>query len=257
MIIRDIAAQIDRVVVGLHYATVARHHAELEPLADAVGIEEREQFWDLAEFLVVGACTTEIARRRFPYDSGDDAAVMFRKLREGLYLDDAMRPNAVLHELASTILAAQAETAEEVWPGDLSGVQVPADQAYRAADGPLVDAFRALPVPDAPGHRLLHTLTGVRYGRHDAHIDAWASFGLSGLDVVALGSAVNGEVLAEVPAALLESGWVDCGGNLTAAGREARLAIESKTDEGCRSMYDAVGELSSWYEALRAMPGQV
>ena len=257
MNIRAVAAEIDRVVVGLHYTAVGRHHTELGPRVDAIGVEAGEEFYDLTEFLAAGLCTEAVARRRFPYDGNDAAASMLAKLQRELHLDEQLQPNPVLSELLQAILQAQADTAADVWPSELGNLQRDAESAFSKAKGPLVDAFRQLPVPETPAHQLLHTLTGVRYGRHDAHIEAWQSFGLSGPAVAALGAAVSGETLAQTPGTLREAGWVDETGNATDEGRGVRSVIEARTDEGCEAMYRAVADLEDWHDALQALPGQV
>ena len=152
-----------------------------------------------------------------------------------------------------------AEVAAELWDTDLAPVLPGAGDALGAATGSLVAALRLLPEPTAPAHRLHHLLTGLRYARLEAHVAAWTDAGLTAAEIVALDAALRrsepgASVSVSAPDELVTRGWLTIDGAATTLGRQARAAIETKTDSRCAAMFDAVTDRSQWFSSLRKLP---
>jgi hypothetical protein len=127
--------------------------------------------------------------------------------------------------------------------------------------------------PPDPWTRLFHLGDMLRECRGDAHIAAWSSAALDGVEIGLLNDLYMGlpiksyvrtrgwsdEELDAGEARLVERGWLS-GGELTAAGRDAREAIEDATDRGMARAVAALGDeldavldvLRPWGEAIRA-----
>lgn len=123
--------------------------------------------------------------------------------------------------------------------------------ARRAIEGcdvvgrPLYGAYAELDWPDEPAVALWHACTLLREHRGDGHVLALGSSGLDGVEchvlMAARGHGNRPTILAirgwtddEWDAAvdrLATRGWVTADGELTAAGREGRSAVERLTDD--------------------------
>lgn len=226
----------------------------ISDLFDALSLESPGAFYDLAEFIAVGACTPEIARHRFRYQPDNTAGLMVNQLRQRRLLDNHFRPSRELADLIDTILAIRAAAATDLWRSELDGALRGASEALAYAPGKLANALRSIPEPAEPAHRLHHFLTGVRYARLDAHISAWEAAELTATEIVALSSAVTSEPVSPPPQSLVVRGWLTTQGAATAEGHAARLAIENKTNAGCDSMFGAVTKKEDWFATLRSLP---
>ena len=121
--------------------------------------------------------------------------------------------------------------------------------------------------------RLFHLGDMLRECRGDAHIAAWSSAALDGVEIGLLNDLYMGlplksyvrtrgwsdDELDAGEARLVERGWL-ADGALTAPGRDAREAIEAATDRGMAPAVHALGDdldalldvLRPWGEAIRA-----
>jgi hypothetical protein len=126
--------------------------------------------------------------------------------------------------------------------------------------------------------RLFHLGDMLRECRGDAHIAAWSSAALDGVEIGLLNDLYMGlplksyvrtrgwtdDELDAAEARLVERGWL-AGGALTPAGREAREAIEEATDRAMAAAVTALGDeldavldvLRPWGEQIRATGGYV
>jgi hypothetical protein len=151
-------------------------------------------------------------------------------------------------------------------------VRVAAELAGRAARGapldgrPLFAANLALPWPDDPVAALWHATTLLREHRGDAHVAVLAASGISGRESNVLHAAAGGvprDYIARTrdydeaawlahEQALAERGLLDGDGSLTAAGRELKEHIESRTDMVALSALDALSddEVETLFRAL-------
>lgn len=144
-----------------------------------------------------------------------------------------------------------------------------AGKAAREApvDGrPLFAANLALPWPEDPLAALWHATTLLREHRGDAHVAVLAAAGISGRESNVLHAAA-GRIPREYIARtrdyddaawrhheqrLAERGLLDGDGSLTAAGRELKDHIESRTDALALSALDALSddEVETLFQAL-------
>jgi len=121
--------------------------------------------------------------------------------------------------------------------------------------------------------RLFHLGDMLRECRGDAHIAAWSSASLDGVEIGLLNDVYMGlplksyvrtrgwsdDELDAGEARLVERGWL-ADGALTPAGRDAREAIEEATDRGMAAAVTALGDeldavldvLRPWGEQIRA-----
>jgi len=249
-----IAAEVDRLVIGVHRAVMVEHRSRIRDLAETLGVASPGHFYDLAEFLAAGACTVDIARRRFRYDQDDTAAALVAGLADRHLLDEQLRPAASLLDATATILRLRADVAMELWGTDLVVAISGAARALAAASGALVEAFSTLPEPSGPAPRLHHLLTGLRYARFDAHIAAWEEAGLTAAEVVALGSAVASAPVSPPPPGLVAGGWLTADGVATVEGRTARSAIEARTDAGGDALFSTDSDRRAFLASIRSVP---
>ena len=118
----------------------------------------------------------------------------------------------------------------------------------------LYAGLRALDVPEEPVARLWHAATLLREHRGDGHNAALLAHGIAGTEahvLVALALEMRPEEfgrvhhlpkaqLAAVVDGLRDRGLVDAAGGFTAAGRELRERIETRTDELAAPAYDVL-----------------
>jgi hypothetical protein len=156
--------------------------------------------------------------------------------------------------------------------GEDENVRVAAELAGKAAreapiDGrPLLAANRALPWPDHPLAALWHAATLLREQRGDAHVAVLTVAEVSGRESNVLQAAAGGiprEYIARTrdygeaewgrhEQRLAERGLLSDDGSLTAAGRELKDDIESRTDTLALSALDALSddEVEALFQAL-------
>jgi len=130
--------------------------------------------------------------------------------------------------------------------------------ALRALDGvgrPLFSGLRQLDVPTDGFGRLWRAAELVREHRGDGHIGACIAAGLDALSMNVLTElwlgfglgeysstrGFNPDALATCVAQLKAMGWLEAG-ELTAQGRDARLAIEGATDVSQAALVNALGD---------------
>lgn len=133
---------------------------------------------------------------------------------------------------------------------DTDATRTAADLAARVArsaplDGrPLFAANLGLEWPDEPLARLWHAVTLLREHRGDAHVAVLTAEGISGRECNVLHAAAgrvpramimrsrdyDDEQWAHYSGQLRQRGWLDAHGELTEAGRQAKQAIEDRTD---------------------------
>ena len=160
--------------------------------------------------------------------------------------------------LAARADGASASLAELVSAGEADAVAEPLLEVIAQLDGmgrPLFGALRELPLPTTAQGRLWRASELVREHRGDGHLAACVAAGLSAPEAnvltelwlgYSLGEysstrGLGGDSLALAVASLERRGWV-LDSALTAAGREARIALEDATDESQRQLIDGLGE---------------
>jgi hypothetical protein len=190
---------------------------------------------------------------------------------------------------APTIFAARrdgavAQLERVLGPADTTVTRV-AGVLERAADAqtepgrPLFSGLRSQwDDPSDPWTRLFHLGDMLRECRGDAHVCAWTAAGVDAIEIGLMTEAYmglplrtyirtrgwNDEELDGAHGRLMARGWMT-GDGLTAAGREAREAMELATDEQMRPAVSAVGTdlddlvrtLAPWGAAMRDAGGYV
>jgi hypothetical protein len=138
---------------------------------------------------------------------------------------------------------------------------------HAAVDGrPLFAANRALPWPDNPLAALWHATTLLREQRGDAHVAVLTASGISGRECNVLHAAANRvprDYIARTrdyddgewrhhEQRLAQRGLLDEHGSLTAAGRDLKDHVESRTDALSLSALDALtdDEVEALFQAL-------
>ena len=120
---------------------------------------------------------------------------------------------------------------------------------------PLFSALRELPMPATAQGRLWRASELVREHRGDGHLAACVSAGLStgeanvltelwlgySLGEYSATRGLGGERMATAVASLVRRGWL-LDGALTAAGVEARIALEDSTDDSQWQLIDGLGD---------------
>ncbi len=201
---------------------------------------------DLAEFALDGSLTDDVATARFPFLPADEVSIGLAAARSTNGIDDDLRP----------FLEARAETAAAMWSahdGSVRRAITGAVDALASATQPLAVSYRALALPDEMPARLHHLLTGLRYERLGAHVEACDRAGLERDDAEVLSAAWATQWVDDAPERLTDLGLLDADGGITADGRELRDRIESETDAGCESMWASIADLDGWISALSAL----
>ena len=234
---------VDSLVVSVHRAVMPRHGDALRAIVERWNLSAPGIVVDLAEFVLADALTPEVAVWRYPF------------LPDGVVAESigAMPSTGVLRTDLPAFLDARAEVAASMWGvhGDLVETAIAgATTALAAAARPLAIAARSLPEPDDRCLRLHHLLTGLRYERLGAHVEACDAAGLRRSDAVVLTKAWSGERLDDRPTQLTDLGLLDADRSLTAAGRRVRDRIEAATEAGCEPMWAAVPDRAGWVSVL-------
>ncbi|HET7408024.1 MAG TPA: hypothetical protein VFJ21_12935 [Mycobacteriales bacterium] len=187
---------------------------------------------------------------------------------------------------AATICAARtrAATAQltRVLGARPDGLSTVADLLSRAVEPlrpegrPLFAGLRALGLPGDPVGDVWRMADMLREYRGDAHIASWTSAGFDAVEIglltelywgLPMGSYIRSRAWSpdELEAGkqrLRARGLLD-GDGFSAAGREAREAVEQATDRQCRPIIEALGDdvddlvgvLRPWGDAIRAAGG--
>jgi hypothetical protein len=187
---------------------------------------------------------------------------------------------------AATICAARtrAATAQltRVLGARPDGLSTVADLLSRAVEPlrpegrPLFAGLRALGLPGDPVGDVWRMADMLREYRGDAHIASWTSAGFDAVEIglltelywgLPMGSYIRSRAWSpdELEAGkqrLRTRGLLD-GDGFSAAGREAREAVEQATDRQCRPIIEALGDdvddlvgvLRPWGDAIRAAGG--
>jgi hypothetical protein len=126
----------------------------------------------------------------------------------------------------------------------------------------------ALPRNEHPYARLWQAATTLREHRGDGHNAALVAYGIGPLDALALRCGLDLSRDAVQPARgwtdqewmaaqvrMLERGWLDAEGSITAAGRELLQSVEDATDVASAAPWDALGPAATQRlsELLRPM----
>ncbi len=252
----EIGRDVDRLVIAVHRAVMTHHRPQLQDMVEMIGVTSPGHFYDLAEFLAVGACTVEIAKRRFRYEPDNAAEALISELHDRRLVDDNLHPSEPLVQVIANILLWRAEAAANLWRTDLTTALCGAAEALPHASGPVAEAFRSLPEPTTAAHRLHPLLPGLRYARLDAHVAAWEEAGLSVTEIVALSAAVTSAPVSPTPESLVARGWLTAQGSATAEGRAARSTIETQTNSRCDALFDAITDRQQWLAAMGSLAPQ-
>jgi hypothetical protein len=175
-------------------------------------------------------------------------------------------PDAWAYAGPADVLAARAASAAAALRARVAGI----DELARGVHGllaevidaavdagrPLFAANRAVDVGEDPVAQLWQQVTTLREHRGDGHVAALTSHGLDGCAAHVLTATWRGideELMREsrgwrheewfaAKDRLWLQGWLDDDGDLTDAGRAARVAIERRTDDLAISPYGVLGD---------------
>jgi hypothetical protein len=175
-------------------------------------------------------------------------------------------PDAWTLATPADVIAARATSAAEALRARVPGVDEVARDVHDVlaavidagvdAGRPLFAANRALDVAEDPVARLWQQVTALREHRGDGHVAVLTSHGLDGCAAHVLTAAWRGvdeQLMREsrgwahedwfaAKDRLWLQGWLDDDGDLTDAGRAARVAIERRTDDLAIAPYGVLGE---------------
>ncbi len=251
------AAEVDRVVIGVHRAIDEAARVRITNTARAAGLESIAYVADLAGFMAEGRLTDELVRTRFRYSAGPAAAAT-SALRERALIDDAGRPASQLLGMLKEVDSVRIAAASRLWAqsAHLEGLATGAAVMLRRASGPLVEPYRALYEPDDPVGVLWHRLIGLRYARADTHAAAWHASELTTEEVSDLTAAWHGDIVELPQQSLVDRGSLTASGVITEAGSELRDSIESDTNLRSEPVYQAldIGHWTGWMAALAELP---
>lgn len=250
----EIGRELDRLVVGFQNVALPRWRGKLLEIGDPLPDFLAPVTGHLAEVFFAGRWRPELTRLRHRYLADFVIDGTNEALAREPWLDDGLRPIGVFRDALLGNLATRAELAAETW--GTAGFDIARDGAARcfaAATTPLCVLYQAVPLPEAPAQELHHLLTYARYVRTDAHAAAWGEVGLTGFDMVALEEADRGREFTVDPTALIERGWLDDDGAMTAVGVDGRAAIEARTDEIHATALAAIDDVGAWIDGLRSL----
>ena len=271
MLAREIAPEIDRLVLSVSRAVGSRHRERLAAMARACGLESLELLPHYESFLIAGTLTPELATLRSRYRSPQSVLARLEELeRKGLV---AARPagiiaTATLRPLLGALLEIREEVCAALWGDHAADVGFAADVAAMAAaaiteEHLVAVAHRALPEPPEPFLLLEHRLLTLRFARQHDHAEAWLARELTAPQMVVLTELWRGHATGEPGdgfAGLVARGYAT--GDppaITEAGRTVRLEIEAETDERAQQTFDALDDSRAveFLAALRRLPGEV
>lgn len=247
------APQIDRLVLSVNHPLAwddlerAGHDAGLDNLGFVL------HWWD---FLLAGVLTTELAKLRSRYRTGESIEARIDELQgKGLIESGATGWTASpgLVPLLGLVGEEQRRVATDAWSehGDvLDEVTAIADELSESAtdDHVVAVVHREMPRPDDPFHGLHHRLTTLRYVRQHDHAEAWGAEGLAAQDMVVMTSLWHGEGVDGDPAVLENlgaRGYVE--GHppaLTEQGLAVRESIEEVTNRRAQTTFDILDDVT-------------
>ncbi len=273
---RAAAPLIDQLVLDVN-ATAAGRQEVLAGLRQAAGLRPDEQVHHLAEWLLAGALTPQLAELRMRYRPAGLVLAMLAGLTDrGVITETEGRYEASsrLRPLLSATLETRAAVAAERWSEHAGHVATLVDSADTiAAAAPLefvaVAAHRNLPDPADPYLLAHHRLTTLRFLRSHAHAKAWLAYDLTVDQIVAMTGLWNGESIEAGPGlhGLAAMGYAQANPPmLTLRGSATRAEIEEATDVTTQKVFDtleataaeeflaALGQLASQSNASRRDP---
>ena len=245
------AAEVDRVVIGVHRAIDEQARTRIRNAAQAAGLESIAHFADLGEFMTEGRLSDEVVLARFRYSVGPATAAI-ATLRDMELIDAAGRPATQLAGLLAEGDSVRLATAARLWgeSAHLETLAAGAAVMLRHARGPLVEPYRALNEPADPVGALWHRLVGLRYARADAHAAAWEEAGFTAAEMPDLTTAWRGEAVNSPQQSLVDRGVVSESGAITEAGTEIRDAIEADTNRRSEPVYRSLDGWTGWMAAM-------
>ncbi|AKU19285.1 hypothetical protein VV02_24585 [Luteipulveratus mongoliensis] len=176
---------------------------------------------------------------------------------------EAADPQTVLDARAdiarTTLRRALGDQADSPEVSTAAEIAVRLALAAPRAGRPLGAAQAAVPVPDEPLDALWWAASVLREHRGDGHVAALTSYGIDPCEALVLHAATGvfgddgaayvqsmrkwpDEEWAAARERLVARNWVDPDGAITAAGHEARQAVEHVTDAMAATAYDAPDE---------------
>lgn len=233
---REVAAQVDRVAIGVHPLARARSRNEVVQagLTGGTGV-----LVSLAAPLLSGpapAGDLHAVERYSPWP--DFVATLDTHIAQGMLErgdDGRYGLTAPGHRLCAAIRAAQGAAITESWQpaADVVSRLLPLTDRLVAAGWETAGTAYAVmagardPQAASPAHLLLIRVTALRYHRADAHAAAWAAAGLTAEQAVALPDGPS------------------------------REPIEADTNRRAGAPYTALtsAERAVWLDGLRALPG--
>jgi hypothetical protein len=264
------APHIDRLVLSVARQVDISHGAHLSGLAQECGLETLDLIPHLADFLLGGVLTRELAGVRLRYRPSEQVLARLDELAEKSLIrqtDSGLVATPPLRPLLEALHRAQAEVAAAMWGAHAEDVTAAASIARTVAHAASTDhtvaaVHRSLPEPLDP-YLLLHSrLVTLRYIRQHDHAVAWLQHGLTAAEMVVLTSLWQaGRVVAPSELGrLIELGLAETDPpRLTDHGREVREAIEAETNRRAQQTFDVLDDeiAGEFLAALQRLPGQV
>jgi hypothetical protein len=266
-IVADAAVEIDRLVLSVNDAVDDEYGAALLDRARTVGLDSLGPVPQVADLLLAGVLTPDLAMLRMRYRPTGQVTAYLRGLQE-LGLVEMGEQGFVVTEpmrgLLTAALEARAAVAAATWAGHdaevAAATRLATDLANAASEEHVVAAVhRTLPEP-ADRHLALHQrLVTLRYVRQHDHAAAWAAHGLTPATVGAMTRLWHGEDVddTESVAHLADRGLATTEPPaLTDEGRVVREAVEADTNTRSQETFDALGDDAEAFLAmLRRLPG--
>lgn len=251
------AAEVDRVVIGVHQSVTDEARSRVRNAVSALGLESIAYWSDLTVFMVAGRLTNDVVRDRFRY-AAPRAEAAISALRERGFIDEAGRPSASFRSVIDVVDSRRTATAGDLWASSAHLTALAADAAVmlRRGAGPLVEPYRALNEPDDAVGLLWHRLIGLRYLRADAHAAAWLDAGLTAAQISGLTTAWRGGQVESPQRELVDHGFLSAAGTITEAGAQLREGVEADTNRRSEPCYQAIGHRSwtGWMAAMAELP---
>jgi len=264
-----VAPEIDRLVWSVNGAIEPAHGDDLYRIAAEQGLDSLDLLVHLADFLLAGALTPEVAALRLRYMPREAVVGRLDELMKGRFVRPAeghLEATASSRPVLNAIQAAKGEIAGRLWGDHFVSVETLSELcgkvALAASDEHVVAvAHRQLPEPNDPYLMLYQRLVTLRYVRQHDHAAAWAVHDLTSAEAVILTTLWSGEPLpgdSEEVARLVERGIVEDGsGRLTPAGRQLRDDIEQATNRRAALAFDVLDseEAGAFVDTIKELPG--
>lgn len=266
---RDAAPEIDRLVLSVNQAVGPKHGPRLLSSAGERGLDSLRLLPHIADFLLAGALTSELATLRMRYSPPDQVLERLEELEQKQLIEPGgggWIATPPMRQLLEEVVAARAEVAAEAWNEHDDAVTIAARLAQvvgltATSDHLVAVVHRTLPEPADPYLLLYNRLVTLRYVRQHDHAEAWLNRGLTAPAAVVLTNLWKRKEV-EVPSdglsELIALGFADSDQpTLTAGGRQAREAIETDTNRRAQATFDVLDDQdeASFLDALGALPG--